>query len=245
MHSLPPITDIRDLPAVMDAVYERFEGQPWWRGHGDATWLLVPSIWRKPEPMERYEANIAAKFALRAPTRHLRCPPQNDFAGWLFLMQHYRLPTRLLDWTESPLIALYFAVTDPVQADGAIWALDPFMFNRDKSGQEAVFQAGHPTVDGLLRASRGGPSRSDDVAAMMADEVDVRMMVQLSGMTIHGDPTPLESRPAATKWTGMSRIPLDAKTHLALQLSRLGIRARNLFPDLEHLATDLAAGVYI
>lgn len=245
MRSLPPITDLRDLPAVMDAVYEYFEGQPWWRGHGDSSWRLIPSVWRDPEPMERYEANLAAKFALRAPTRHPRCPPPGDLAGWLFLMQHYRLPTRLLDWTESPLIALYFAVTDPAQRDGALWALDPFMFNRDESGQEAVFQSNHPKVAPLLMAAYGGPASNGDIAAIMADEVDVRMMVQLSGMTIHGDATPLESRPTAQSWTAMSLIPHQAKEKLALQLSRLGVRGRNIFPDLEHLAADLARDTYI
>jgi hypothetical protein len=56
-------------------------------------------------------------------------PSEDDLAGWLSLMQHYRLPTRLLDWSFSPLIAAYFSVNDrfvePV--DACIWALAPSM----------------------------------------------------------------------------------------------------------------------
>jgi len=118
---------VSELLSASWSVLSGFQGQPWWRGHADASWRLVPGVHRADHgPF--YEANIATKFAQRAPTRHPNTPPEGALASWLFLMQHYGLPTRLLDWTESPLLATYFAVSEEGHAteDGALWALDPF-----------------------------------------------------------------------------------------------------------------------
>jgi hypothetical protein len=58
-----------------------------------------------------------------------RAKPRSDL-DWLFLAQHYGLPTRLLDWSLSPLAALYFAVSDEAGlADGCLWALSPTNLN--------------------------------------------------------------------------------------------------------------------
>lgn len=51
----------------------------------------------------------------------------------LFLMQHYGVPTRLLDWTENPFVAVYFALVSASNlksTDSAIWMCDPIAWNR-------------------------------------------------------------------------------------------------------------------
>ncbi len=53
---------------------------------------------------------------------------------WYFLMQHYGAPTRLLDWTGNPLVALYFAIVDQEvhgkNRDAAVWVFDPWEWNK-------------------------------------------------------------------------------------------------------------------
>jgi hypothetical protein len=86
---------------------------PWFRGHADADWKLAPKLYRASVPrrgIRIIEDEIRQEFMMRAPSLTDK-GPQNSW-DWYFTMQHSGAPTRLLDWTEGALIALYFAVRD-------------------------------------------------------------------------------------------------------------------------------------
>jgi hypothetical protein len=100
----------------------------WFRGQSDATWGLIPRIWRK-EYSDANEAEMRLEFeSVGHPLT--QSGAVHDKWHWYFLMQHYGAPTRILDWTVNPLVALYFAVRDS-EADGAVWVVDPWRWNRE------------------------------------------------------------------------------------------------------------------
>jgi hypothetical protein len=80
----------------------------WFRGQANASWPLEPGLFRQEQVNLRYVENgLFHHFQLVAPEYHQN--HRNAF-DWLCLMQHYGLPTRLIDWTENLLTAVYFAV---------------------------------------------------------------------------------------------------------------------------------------
>ncbi|MCE5339795.1 MAG: FRG domain-containing protein [Planctomycetaceae bacterium] len=98
-----------------------------------ADWPLFPSFTRILNQTEGYgfllapfEAVVVKKFMSTA-RQHLLVnlvPTDDDIVGWWQLMQHYRAPTRLLDWTSSPYVAAYFAVIEHLERDGFIWVMN-------------------------------------------------------------------------------------------------------------------------
>jgi len=212
----------------------------WYRGHASATWLLVPSVHRTYDNVG--EHSLMARFRLSAPTRREKCPELRDLAGWICLMQHFGLPTRLLDWTASPLAALYFAVShEPQPGPAAVWVLVPSELNRASAcRQDATLVLTGPEAKPLLEAAFEGGRQVDETLAVVGQDVDLRMTVQQAAFTIHGTDAPLEARPASETCLAKFLIPEAAKEHLAEELWVLGIRRSGLFPDLASLAKDLA-----
>src|SRR5580700_3662716 len=83
-------------------------GTLWYRGVGSVGYALQPSVYRGQFDGE--ERNLVIDFMARArPCASADVPGSAEHGHWLCLMQHCGLPTRLLDWSESLLVATFFA----------------------------------------------------------------------------------------------------------------------------------------
>jgi hypothetical protein len=167
-------------------------------------------------------------------------------------MQHYRLPTRLLDWSESPLVAAYFASeqdpalrdhADKVQdQDAALFAISPYVLNETQFGRRVLFLPDDELPLACINSAFDRKHPDDPrILAIRPSEVDSRLMVQLSVFTLHGAGMAIEDLPGYSdlivKWV----IPAASKRKIRQELRMLGTRESSLFPDLEHLALDVAS----
>lgn len=237
--------DLIEVPWQISDEFER--RRPWWRGHADATWKLVAGAHRPKAGFSlkpNYEVNTTSRFRNGARIRKGDCPNQDDFGGWLLLMQHYGLPTRLLDWSESLLTALYFSVSDPKYdtVDGALWALDASQFNKQKWGVRGFADSQNPEIFPLFQRAFNNaiPLQKIDAFAMMAEHVDLRMLMQSGHYTIHDNGTPIESLSQSDTFLRKIVIPAKKKEYWRMTLEILAIDASTLFPDLQNLANRIS-----
>lgn len=244
------MADIRTLSELIDAArITAKKAGPflWWRGHADHAWSLVPKVFRSGDSLV-LEGNLAHMFVTRAPSRHPNTPMSGNYADWLFLMQHYGLPTRLLDWTESVLVAAFFAVSDPAHKDkdGVLWALDPLRLNLIVNARSQILHPSDKAAHKLIQKVFEGPQpREDIILAIDPIQVDIRLLVQQSVFTIHGSRLPLDQLITAKnkqpKVQPLERyvIKAEAKQGIRDDLEHFGIRRSTLFPDLGNLAIDI------
>lgn len=194
---------------------------------------------------------MALEFRRLAPGRHSIVPQQDDWQAWLFLMQHFRLPTRLLDWSKSALVAAYFAVQDDGKkgADARIWGLRPGLLNKNEVLKPIVLHSRMEYVRRLLSDLFGEPSdvptNPPRAVAIAPEHIDARMAVQQATFTLHPSSEPLDELPGVEEFLWSAKIPASAREKIQHQLALLRIDRMTLFPDLENLAYELSRKRYL
>ena len=245
---------IQDWSSYIDIVTEITKKERyhmWYRGQADCSWGLVPSIQRAKERKKmalHHEQYRTTNFMISLMRLHRSVPQQDDYAGWLSLMQHYGLHTRLLDWSESPLVALYFALANNSDSDAAVWVLNPLKMNKAMKYGEYVPPMSYKTVgDYLVGAFKDeSPSGYEQgpkgkIIACHGVGNDMRMYVQQSDFTVHNSEICLDEllcKDKSCDYLYKIRILIQAKTALLEGLDILGFRASTIFPDAEHIALE-------
>lgn len=220
---------------------ETGESRLWYRGQKKAEWSLIPGEYRYPliNPDE-----MRCEFMLRAKP-HLQKDPGTDWE-WYFLMQHYGLATRLLDWAEGSLIGLYFAVSEDTGAgDSAVWALDPWALNEwSRKGADLVITGADFEPDPAAAKYLGPVYRRLRLPrrpiAVVPPYNSPRITAQRGTFTIHGS-----RKEGLDKQFSKRLAKIVVARERGLQIRRdlrsVGISEFTLFPDLDGLCRDIRA----
>lgn len=229
---------------------------PWCRGQERAEWDLMPKLYRltSDDDYLNTEYEIREEFATRAPalSDYSRLSDDSTLNNWesYFVMQHYGAPTRLLDWTEASLVALYFAVrSNAGNFNAAVWAFDPWWLNRKVIRTEEVIP---PADAGTMKRDREKvspwlPERFQKRRATKLPQWPVavfpthtmrRISAQRSCFTLHGS----ERKAFSTLLKNGKSVPLVKFEIPSWEISQIrrslgacGIDETAIFPDLEAL----------
>jgi hypothetical protein len=255
VHSLGEFVDVV-TPREPDRQTGRRRDTGVYRGAFDTTRPLLTSLDRlggddPPHTKVDLEDHILRNF-IRYSRPHLdETRPHNDWE-LLIAAQHHGVPTRLLDWTYSPLVAAFFATrprTRREECDRAIWRLDWQRVHRHFKLQPLAL-----LIDDLasmfgetrpLAPSKALAAHGDRAFACMIEppSLDARIVAQAATFTLCSSTTQSFDQFLEAQGLGeaLSKfvIPANAVARFRDQLDLVGIDERRLFPDLDGVANAI------
>lgn len=254
----------KEFVALVDEAQQRSGRALWFRGVGRSAHPLLPTLYRHrgdktASALGRLEKELMMRFRQRSipfVTRSLA-----DDWDTLFFMQHYGVPTRLLDWTENPFIGLYFAVMSSVftakyiagcasllfRSDAAVWVLDPVAWNIHALRHQGFDRGVLTSADEALQSYRPLTPLSDmnvQPVAIYGAHNSPRIVAQRGAFVIFGQSTrgmeetyEKENFPTAS----LMKFVVDRKVLPAVRSAVLanGVTESVVFPDLDGLSREI------
>ncbi|GIK22775.1 MAG: hypothetical protein BroJett005_21890 [Ignavibacteriota bacterium] len=245
-----PIKTVSDFIAEINR-FKKGRRKVWYRGHSEQDYKLAPSIYRKPfEPDS--EDVLMSQFKSRAIPYLNNIPNgKNEYWEWLFLMQHYKIPTRLLDWTESALVALAFAVVyrdnkkrNENKQGAHVWCLDALKLNskynnldKDVIPNITENEYAQDICDKIYTPPTG---KFEAPIAVYGPQNNPRIVGQKGVFTIF----PTKEKFQYDDFIGDIGIKLVIKTEaqvttIANELFGLGISESMIFPELDSISSEI------
>lgn len=222
---------------------------PWFRGLSSVSHTLLPGWYRLGKRAKGIdEDDLQDEFQRRAVPLLEGRQPQSLWE-WSFLMQHYGLPTRLLDWSESSLVGLYFAVGDwqgkggKPNADAVVWMLDPWYLNQWSKGKNEVFRYDRRKIARYFSKKLYKKDRfPKKPIALMPHHNNRRLTAQRGVFTMHGKINkPLEVMLASEEKPRLVKIVIPKKHILKIreEIQHTGISDIMFFPEMPYLCQDI------
>lgn len=232
---------------------------PVFRGHADQIWNLEPSLMRLKEDLEedeyeRLESALYFDFVTYS-ARYSRLS-----SSWevLFEMRHHGLPTRLLDWSESFAMALFFALADDAPSP-TIWMLNPYKLNEltmgDPSLPNPIAGLNFNYEDGFLDSVTAKteiddlPQSRDSISTKPFDKPIAivpplssdRLFAQKGLFTLQGknNDTPLNLQPEFSNCLQKFIIAPNAINDAVAFVQLSGVNEFTAYPDLDGLSRQL------
>lgn len=227
-----------------------FRNDVWFRGHSDKTYALTPNLLRHKNYNQQIDRTLRENFKDKA--RVLVGNNTLTEFEWYFLMQHYGLKTRLLDWTEGSLIALFFALqVGPKEfefEDACVWMIDPLDLNNISKKNKRLFRtdlldpenADNDLVSSYINLKNTfSPHWPIAITTTYSNE---RILRQKGCFTLHhANKESIESIYRKAKSNRIAKITISGKHRSTIknQLLQSGISESSIYPDLEGLSREL------
>lgn len=219
----------------------------WFRGHSNANFRLQASALRD-QRFRNHESWLVKRFMQDALTRL----PELPRGSWdpVLLAQHHGVPTRLLDWSENALVALFFAceghggvLQGMPQPDGSVWVLMPATLNQTVGTWTGIHTEDLPLLDVDPSLDKYNPMSLTPAqeplrhVAVLAARTFPRIINQWGTFTVTGDLVAMEDLEHADKFLVRIDVRADAKAEILRELSSLGVDERFVYPDLHRLGS--------
>lgn len=228
-----------------DAELDRYRSPYAFRGLATSTHSLTTTLTRLGGSPERLERHLLRNFRKYA---HHNAVTLDTVWNWLALAQHHGLPTRLLDWSYSPLVAMHFATVEVAQMrrDGLIWAINYVAVHQylPEPLQELLKKEGSDvfTVEMLKQVAcdlktLGELSPEPFLLFLEPPSLDERIVSQSALFSLMSTPQASLEQWLADKphLACQVVIPAKLKWEVRDKLDQAGIHERLLFPGLDGL----------